>query len=127
MGKILTLRCYQCQVEAGWVCDPYGPIDSILAAQPHVACTIDSTCNNEVLDGAEECDDGNNVNYDGCTADCKIEFGFTCEETIIAGETYSNCTEICGDGLVMGLSGCDDNNTINGDGCNEECAVEAGF
>lgn len=32
-----------------------------------------ATCGNHVLDGAEQCDDGNGVAGDGCAADCTLE------------------------------------------------------
>ena len=112
--------CYECRVEAGWTCNPYGPTDGDIAGPS--ACVRDQTCGDGTVAGAEECDDGDNVNYDGCSAICKVEAGFTCDNTYVP----SNCTEICGDGLHMGFLGCDDNNTINFDGCNEECSIEAG-
>jgi cysteine-rich repeat protein len=31
-------------------------------------------CGNDALNGGEGCDDGNNVDGDGCTADCKAEY-----------------------------------------------------
>ena len=31
-------------------------------------------CGNNILNGGEECDDGNNVNGDGCAADCTAEY-----------------------------------------------------
>jgi cysteine-rich repeat protein len=34
---------------------------------------------------------------------------------------------VCGDGLVVGTEGCDDQNVITGDGCSDTCAEEAGF
>ena len=37
------------------------------------------------------------------------------------------CLAICGDGLVMSGLACDDNNTINGDGCSSICVLETGF
>lgn len=42
-----------------------------------------------------ECDDGNNVSGDGCTADCKPEKGFICTHI---GTGASTCAETCGDG-----------------------------
>lgn len=41
----------------------------------------------------EECDDGNQLNKDGCTNECKIERGFTCNPI---------CTTTCGDGIIAG-------------------------
>ena len=43
----------------------------------------------------EQCDDGNNLNQDGCSMTCLVEPGATCD----ASEP-SNCTEVCGD-LVL--------------------------
>jgi cysteine-rich repeat protein len=37
------------------------------------ACRLDCTvprCGDGILDGGETCDDGNNVDGDGCNADC---------------------------------------------------------
>lgn len=34
------------------------------------------------------------------------------------------CTSICGDGNIILHQQCDDNNTINGDGCSIECIIE---
>ncbi len=37
------------------------------------------------------------------------------------------CVEICGDGIDLGMLGCDDGNTVDGDGCSSNCEVEPGF
>ena len=37
------------------------------------------TCGDGIKDQLEECDDGNTVEGDGCSPDCKIEVGFTCD------------------------------------------------
>eukprot|EP00743_Colponemidia_sp_Colp-15_P001740 GILK01001900.1.p1 GENE.GILK01001900.1~~GILK01001900.1.p1 ORF type:complete len:2319 (-),score=355.75 GILK01001900.1:247-6408(-) len=34
---------------------------------------------------------------------------------------------VCGDGIVMGMEQCDDNNTLNGDGCTTACQIQAGY
>ncbi len=43
----------------------------------------------------------------------------------------TGCTEICGDGRLVGneakAGGCDDKNTMSGDGCSASCRVEAGY
>jgi len=59
-------------------------------------------------EGAEECDDGNNVNGDGCSAACQIER-----------------TPICPNGIVESPETCDDGNTTNGDGCSSTCQTES--
>mmetsp|Transcript_55250 Transcript_55250/g.135299 ORF Transcript_55250/g.135299 Transcript_55250/m.135299 type:complete len:2074 (-) Transcript_55250:274-6495(-) len=37
-----------------------------------------STCGNGVRDGNEYCDDGNEVDGDGCSSSCQLESGWTC-------------------------------------------------
>ncbi len=41
--------------------------------------------------------------------------------------TPSACSEICGDGLVVGIEDCDDSGVIDGDGCSGVCGIEAGY
>jgi len=55
--------------------------------------------------GAEQCDDGNTVDTDGC------------ERCYLA---------TCGNGTIEGDERCDDNNTIPGDGCSADCASTCG-
>ena len=71
-----------------------------------------------------EWDDGNNIDGDGCSSQCKVEPGFKCVHT---SSTPDVCTEICGDGRRISLTGCDDGNTQNGDGWNSNCQIESGF
>lgn len=56
----------------------------------------------------EECDDSNNHNNDGCSADCKTE----------------SDTQSCNNGILEPGEGCDDGNYDEGDGCSEFCLVE---
>lgn len=66
-----------------------------------------SLCGNGDVDIAtEDCDDGNAVGGDGCSATCRSE---------------------CGNGSVDGDERCDDGNTVPGDGCDLRCLVEPGF
>jgi cysteine-rich repeat protein len=65
---------------------------------------VTQICGNGVLEGIEECDDGNTMSGDGCDA---------------------NCTRTrCGNGIVTAGEQCDDGNTIPGDGCSALCRVE---
>jgi len=43
--------------------------------------------------GQNECDDGNKVDGDGCSSDCRIEYGFECK-------SYPNSPDICIDVLA---------------------------
>ena len=70
-------------------------------------CEMPSLCGNGDVDIAtEDCDDGNAVGGDGCSATCHNE---------------------CGNGSVDGDERCDDGNTVPGDGCDLRCLVEPGF
>lgn len=53
----------------------------------------------------EQCDDGNTVSDDGCSARCALE-------------------SVCGDGLTEYYETCDDGNLASHDGCSSECLVE---
>ena len=63
-------------------------------------------CGNGTLEGAEECDDGNLNEQDGCSSHCEIEM-------------------VCGNGLLEGTEECDDGNQVDGDGCDLNCLNEA--
>ena len=76
-------------------------------------------CGNGVLEEAEVCDDGNQINQDGCDAQCRIEPGWNCMSTL--------CYPICGDGRIVGLEQCDDGNLTDQDGCDAQCRVEPGW
>ena len=75
---------------------------------------------------AEGCDDGGTVDGDGCSSDCSVECGFTCELGSTGGGDA--CHTICGDGLIAGDEACDDGNIDSGDGCSSKCEdVETDF
>lgn len=75
--------------------------------------------------GQYECDDGNNKDGDGCSANCKLEKGWDCHYD----EKYCKliCNPICGDQLIVGNEQCDDGNTNNNDGCSSVCTLEKGY
>jgi len=62
-------------------------------------------CGNGIVEGNEVCDDGNNIDGDGCSANCLS-------------------TEICGNNIKELSEQCDDGNTVNGDGCSATCQYE---
>jgi cysteine-rich repeat protein len=68
-------------------------------------CGFDDLCGDGKVQFAlgEQCDDGNNVDNDACTNDCR------------APE--------CGDGIVQAGEECDDGNVIDGDGCSFDCKI----
>ncbi len=65
-------------------------------------------CGDGHLDADEECDDGNNIHFDGCSAGCNIE----------------GLGPVCGNGVWEIGEQCDDGNLINGDGCSSTCQRE---
>ncbi len=66
---------------------------------------VEAECGNFRVEGGEQCDDGNNEDGDGCSAECEI-------------------VEQCGNGEIEGDEQCDDGNLDNNDGCDEECQIE---
>ena len=77
-------------------------------------CPIDCApkCGDGIVDDGtpyfEECDDGNTVSGDGCSAGCQDEDG----------------QPTCGNGILELDEECDDGNTDSGDGCSERCKWE---
>ncbi len=63
---------------------------------------VNPECGNNIKEGTEECDDGNQVEGDGCEPGCVI-------------------TGVCGNGKVEAGENCDDNNTEDGDECSADC------
>ncbi|NUP05604.1 MAG: DUF4215 domain-containing protein [Polyangiaceae bacterium] len=68
-------------------------------------CAPVPVCGNNTTEGTEQCDDGNLVSGDGCSATCVTEF--------------------CGDGVDNdgALEECDDGNANDLDGCTTQCLV----
>ncbi|CAD8090863.1 unnamed protein product [Paramecium sonneborni] len=104
--------CILCDQETGWHLTPQG------YCQPF--------CGDQLIAGLEQCDDGNEINFDGC-----YECEFICQEPCtkcINGQCYECntpgwklenyfCWEVCGDALIVGIEECDDGNDIPYDGC----------
>ena len=87
-------------------------------------CGIPVGCGNSVLDPNEECDDGNFVAGDGCSAACRLETDWVCPK--VGSPCVS--TVVCGNGSISGNEKCDDHNTQDGDGCSGDCSkVEPGW
>ncbi|MFN0248408.1 MAG: DUF4215 domain-containing protein [Kofleriaceae bacterium] len=64
-------------------------------------------CGDATVDTGEVCDDGNQVDGDGCSRTC-------------------TSNEVCGNGTIDRAVGeqCDDNNAFARDGCSKQCVVE---
>jgi len=86
-----------CSVECGYTCTG--------GEERSSADTCSATCGDGVRSHyAEECDDGNLVDGDGCSSGCEVEEGWTC----VGGwcET-GTCSPVCGDGIVIRTADCD--------------------
>ncbi|MCA9773425.1 MAG: DUF4215 domain-containing protein, partial [Myxococcales bacterium] len=97
-------------------------------------------CGDGVVEGDEQCDDGNPVEDDDCTNRCRLPecgdgittpgYGEICDD----GNVYdddgcsADCgvltSEYCGDGVVTPPETCDDGNHFSGDGCGASCEEE---
>src|SRR6185436_403699 len=104
-------------------------------------CTF---CGDGVTNGGEQCDDGNNVDTDGCRNNCELprcgdglinETCETCDTNAFPANAPSShgacrtgacgapgCT-FCGDGVVNGGEACDDGNAVDTDGCHNDCTI----
>lgn len=71
----------------------------------------------------EQCDDGNRLSKDGCSAECRVEADHLCA---IPGQPCIS-TKVCGDGRIVGDETCDDGNASPGDGCGANCISENGY
>ncbi|CAD8201482.1 unnamed protein product [Paramecium pentaurelia] len=84
-----------------------------------------------VVEGFEQCDDGNNIQYDGCY-ECQFSCKDECQicnkdkclddpQTILCEIGYqlidNQCHSICGDSIITSNEQCDDANEIPFDGC----------
>jgi cysteine-rich repeat protein len=66
-------------------------------------------CGDGVKAGAEQCDDGNTVNGDGCENTCT--------------PTPGGAGPACGNAILEAPEQCDDGNTVGGDGCEHNCTL----
>jgi fibro-slime domain-containing protein len=98
-----------CTVVVGYACS--------LAMNGMTSICHATTCGDGHREGAEQCDDGNNIPFDGCSPTCTLETSCT----------SGSCNATCGDGLVFPGEQCDDGNTTNGDGCSSTCQTETGW
>jgi fibro-slime domain-containing protein len=81
-------------------------------------------CGNRLLEGVEQCDDGNTQNGDGCSRICQVEDNHECPKV---GQPCTNLA-VCGNGTLTSDETCDDGNVTGGDGCSADCAgVEPGW
>jgi cysteine-rich repeat protein len=119
-----------CDRELNWTCPPEGKCEEAYCGNGSV--DEYSEDDEDGFAGAwdvggqlirrEDCDDGNRVSGDGCSARCALEEGWECRPSDICRRPD------CGDGYVFPPEEqCDDGNDEPGDGCDEDCALEPGW
>jgi fibro-slime domain-containing protein len=91
-----------CKMENGYKC----------SASPSVCEPTD--CGDGAVEGTELCEPSSDP---GCTDQCNYV-------PDCSGD--GPCTSACGDGIVLNEA-CDDGNALSGDGCDENCELEAGY
>jgi cysteine-rich repeat protein len=97
-------------------------LSAVFAAAENVtvSATVPAICGNGIMEGSEQCDDGNTSNGDGCSSSC------TTEESSGGGPQPPEPppTALCGNGVVETSETCDDGNQMSGDGCSGACQLE---
>jgi cysteine-rich repeat protein len=131
-------------VGQGEECDTGGPnaYDLWYGCPEHLSypcncsdCKIQSCGDGFKWEAYEECDDGNTVDFDGCSSNCEVEYEYCGDGVVQPGEECDdssprcvNCklVEPCGNGVLQPIAGeeCDDGNRVDGDGCSSACKVE---
>ena len=114
----------ECSVESGYACGGAGGYWE--CGGPGDSCEAGCGEGKRTEGSSKECDDGNLVGGDGCSASCQIECGWECA----GGDANSadGCfASGCGDKTLGGEEECDDGNTENGDGCSSSCMIEVGY
>jgi cysteine-rich repeat protein len=99
-----------------------GDMDAGGDAGPQTDAGVAARCGDNVIAGAEECDDGNRDSGDGCSETCQDE----CGDGMLANG------EICDPGITAGEEGacpteCDDGDpcttdALDGTGCSTQCS-----
>ena len=133
--------CASPNVEECGATGVFCPENTHCAAAQGICIPNANLCGNAHLDPGEVCDDGNNIDGDGCSADCKsnetcgngivdVKVGEVCEPPLARDDKgnlicSANCrsNETCGNKIVDKEAGevCDDGNHVDGDGCSHDC------
>ncbi|CAD8212977.1 unnamed protein product [Paramecium octaurelia] len=145
--------CYQCKFECVPYCRSCADRHTCLVCEKYFELSNDSCrpiCGDDnIVDGLEECEDGNDIPYDGCfnclfqcEKACQICRQGSCIECIdgyIIAKDYCevyNYTFIidededevvenqCADSKYSNNEECDDGNKFDGDGCSSSCQIE---
>ncbi|CAD8203431.1 unnamed protein product [Paramecium octaurelia] len=94
-----------------------------------------SICGDGIIQQNEQCDDGNDIQFDGCFK-CQYSCPLYCENCF-EGICYecqqffkliqNTCYDDCGSGIKSYDEQCDDGNLIDEDGCTSNCQIEIDY
>ncbi|MCA9546404.1 MAG: DVUA0089 family protein, partial [Myxococcales bacterium] len=125
-------------VPEGEACDPAIGFQRCAAGfQCLGGVCAEPVCGDGLVGPGEACDDGNDDDADGCTAECTIApiaaggacdpealgFEAPCEDGTYCGAEGTCVAHECGDGVLAPDEACDDGNENDADGCTAECAI----
>ncbi len=108
-----TPGCEFCMVVEGWECFPGPEVYSVCQPLCGDGIWFDSSVEGVNFAAAEECDDGNLMNGDGCDSNCEIEDGCECGG-IVEGTSMCECG--VGDSGSSGGSSSDDGGSSSSGG-----------
>lgn len=125
LAGALALVTVACSDDTGVGDGDAGPPDSGTGGMMDGSTPPDGTvamrCGNGMLEGSEECDDGNRTANDGCASDCTLECGDgtvtgaeLCDTAIAAGDPGA-CPADCDDGDACTTD------SLTGADCSAEC------
>lgn len=129
------------------------PAGQLCSVTPNPNVCVAPGCGNSILEAGEGCDDGNTTIGDGCDAVCLKELLQNCVTNAVCASGFCDsdgnvcvcdadvdCPAMnvcnlqampnacvptgCGNGVIEINEGCDDGNTLPGDGCNPFCYIE---
>ncbi|CAD8212380.1 unnamed protein product [Paramecium pentaurelia] len=109
--------------------------DNCLNGEINIDGICYSICGDGIKQQKEQCDDGNNIQFDGCF-NCEYscpKYCLNCEEGIcLECQQYfqliqNTCYDGCGSGIKSYDEECDDQNINNVDGCSSNCKIEIDY
>jgi cysteine-rich repeat protein len=120
-------ECSSKQYESKASCsgsDLTNPTGNAISPTEEDICCMSDTCGNGIQGVAEECDDGNTEDNDGCSSECIIELASTCGDgTCDSDETCSSCISDCVS--IVGEPACSEGQTCEEDFGVGTCSVAA--
>ena len=101
MGKCAVALCVlvvACDGDPGGIPLDGPPPDARAIPDASAAQTCDGCCGNAVVEGSEACDDGNLLDFDGCSKDCKVERALVLQQVLFVAPG-EGC-DLNGDGTI---------------------------